>query len=187
MGIGRGRFRKALRAVLLSRHAVPNVLQSAIEELGNACVYCGVSGEQQRLQLDHLWPESHGGCLVLGNVVPACPTCNSDRREMPWQEFLQTSARVLTQRSVEQVQQQIQRVTQYMQTHQQEQRPSLCSILDDREQQLLEDFDLLLSALSDGALAKAGHVKKAAVRFKEPDRLFDELVRVARTFQTNSS
>jgi hypothetical protein len=45
----------------------------------------------------------------------------------------------------------------------------------------------LLSALSDGALAKAGHVKKTAVRFKESDRLFDELVRVARTFHKNSS
>lgn len=187
MGIGRGRFRKALRAVLLSQHATPNVESLVRQELGWNCVYCGVSGDAERLQLDHLWPEADGGCLVIGNVVPACPTCNSDRRETPWQEFLQTSPRVLSHRSAEQIQQQIQRVTQYMQTHQQEQRPALCSMLGADEQQLLEDFDLLLSALSDGALAKAGHVKKAAIRFKEPDCLFDELVRVARMFQKNSS
>jgi hypothetical protein len=187
MGVGRGRFRKAFRAVLLSRHGVPDAWQSAIQELGNACIYCGVSGDDQRLQLDHLWPESQGGCVVPGNMVPACPTCNSDRREIPWQEFFRTSPRVLNQRSDEEITQQIQRVTQYMHAHEQDQPPALCSMLNADEQALLKDFDLLLSALSDGALAQAGHIKKSSVKFTEPDRMFDELVRVARAFQKNSS
>ncbi len=186
MGVGRGRFRKALRAVLLSQHATPNLEALVREEFGWNCVYCGISGDSDRLQMDHLWPESQGGCLVIGNVVPACPTCNSDRRQTPWQEFLRTSARVSARRSPEQIEKQAADVTAYMNRHNQGQPPALEMMLTCDEISLLEEFDLLLSALSDGALAKAGHVKTSAVTFKHPDRMFDELVKVARSFRQNN-
>jgi len=187
MGIGRGRFRKALRAVLLSQHATPNVESLVRKELGWNCVYCGVSGEVERLQLDHLWPEAEGGCLVIGNVVPACPTCNSDRRETPWQQFLRSSERVRTRRDAEQVARQIDTIIDYMKRHDQVRKPELDQVLSPEEHTLLADFDLLLSAISDGALARTGYKKKSSVKFNEPCQMFNELVSVAKSFQKDSS
>lgn len=73
-----------------------------------------------------------------------------------------------------------------MNRYNQAQPPTLEMMLTGQELSLLKDFDLLLSALSDGSLAKVGHVKKSSVTFKHPDRMFDELVRVAKSFQQNS-
>lgn len=187
MGIGRGRFRKALRAVLLSQHATPNVESLVRQELGWNCVYCGVSGEVERLQLDHLWPEAEGGCLVIGNVVPACPTCNSDRRETPWQQFLRSSERVRNRRDDEQIERLIDAITDYMKRHDQAGKLELDQVLSLEEQALLADFDLLLSAISDGALARTGYKKKSSVKFNEPGQMFNALVSVAKSFQKDSS
>jgi hypothetical protein len=178
MGVGRGRFRKALRAVLLSRHATKNLEALVRADLGWNCVYCGSSGEAERLQLDHLWPESKGGCLVIGNVVPACPTCNSDRREVSWRDFLRNSARVIGRRTEAEIESEISRITAYMSRYKQDVEPTLESMLTTDDLELLATFDELLSAVSDGALAKAGHVKKQAIRFKEPEKMFDELATV---------
>ncbi|MAG93375.1 MAG: hypothetical protein CMJ48_06455 [Planctomycetaceae bacterium] len=171
MSVGRGRFRKALRAVLLSQHATPDLEPLVREELDWKCIYCGVSGDTERLQLDHLWPESQGGCLVIGNVAPSCPTCNSDRRQVPWQEFLRSSSRVTSSRSADEIERQIEILTNYMNRHGQGQPPTLESMLSEEELQLLADFDLLLYALSDGSLARTGYEKKSAVRFTEPHRM----------------
>ncbi len=187
MGIGRGRFRKALRAVLLSQHATPNVESLVRQELGSNCVYCGVSGEAERMQLDHLWPEAEGGCLVIGNVVPACPTCNSDRRETPWQQFLQCSERVRSRRDTEQIDRQLNIIADYMKRHDQARQPDLQQVLSPEEHALLADFDLLLSAISDGAMARTGYTKKSAVKFNEPCQMFNELVSVAKSFRKDSS
>ncbi len=181
MGIGRGRFRKALRGVLLSRRTPPGLQDLVAAELGWACVYCGVSGQHDRLQLDHLWPEATGGCAVPGNVVPACPTCNSDRYDQPWEVFLRTSPRVTKARTAAEIERQVCCIRDYMNRHGQSGPPCLNDVFTKSEQQLLADFDLLLSAISDGALARAGRQKKANVRFACPEDLFDDLVRVARS------
>lgn len=186
MGVGRGRFRKALRAVLLSKHATPDLEPLVCDELGWNCIYCGASGDSERLQLDHLWPESQGGCLVIGNVVPACPTCNSDRRQIPWQEFLRTSGRVTNSRTPDEIEQRIKTVAAYMERHNQGQTPTLETMLNSDELSLLADFDILLSALSDGSLAKAGHEKKSAINFDNPGQMFDELVAVARNHRRDT-
>jgi 5-methylcytosine-specific restriction endonuclease McrA len=179
MGIGRGVFRKKLKAVLLSRHETDDLERLVRDELEWRCVYCGVSSDLIDLQLDHLWPERIGGCLVIGNVAPSCPTCNSTRGDTPWRVFLKTSERVTQMRSANEVEQQIKALTDYMNRHGQSQQPNLESLLTADELQLLADFDLLLSALSDGSLAKVGHVKKSAIDFDEPVKMFDELVIVA--------
>lgn len=183
MGVGRGRFRKALRAVLLAQHATPELESLVRKELDWLCIHCGISGEQERLQLDHLWPESQGGCLVLGNVAPACPTCNSDRRQVPWQEFLRTSARARRLRGDDDILAQTKQIEEYMRRHGQHEPPSLQTMLTDVELTLLSDFDLLLSALSDGAMARAGYQKKASIVFESPGELFNKLVAVARQHQ----
>jgi len=65
-----------------------------------------------------------------------------------------------------------------MSRHKQDGEPTLESMLTAQDLELLATFDELLSAVSDGALAKAGHVKKQAIRFKEPEKMFDELATV---------
>lgn len=47
---------------------------------GLSCVYCGHSVEQgAQLTLDHLRPDSKGGCNHETNLVTCCHRCNSSR------------------------------------------------------------------------------------------------------------
>lgn len=45
----------------------------------HACVYCGRGSE--RLSVDHEVPPSRGGSDAAWNVVPACRSCNSSKRD----------------------------------------------------------------------------------------------------------
>lgn len=47
---------------------------------GFQCVYCG-SRERAALSLDHVVPVSQGGTTVLANLVTACASCNSKKRD----------------------------------------------------------------------------------------------------------
>lgn len=55
------------------------------ERDGHACVYCGATAETSgaHLHLDHLTPKAHGGADVATNLVLACRSCNSARKDMP--------------------------------------------------------------------------------------------------------
>jgi 5-methylcytosine-specific restriction endonuclease McrA len=44
------------------------------------CVYCG---EKKPLTRDHIIPASKGGAFTKDNVVPACKSCNSVKRDKP--------------------------------------------------------------------------------------------------------
>lgn len=74
-----------------------------------------------------------------------------------------------------------------MKKHGQGEPPTLKSMLTEDELALLDNFDLLLSALSDGALAKNGHDKSSAIIFDRPAEMFDELVAVATRHQIQST
>lgn len=54
------------------------------EDFGGLCGYgCGMGAHA----LDHIWPVAKGGESVPGNLVPACTSCNSskkDRDPFPW-------------------------------------------------------------------------------------------------------
>lgn len=41
---------------------------------GRACAYCGTT--EKELTMDHVVPLSAGGDHTLGNIVPACLSCN---------------------------------------------------------------------------------------------------------------
>ena len=43
-------------------------------EFDKKCAYCGAEGDMQR---DHLVPLVDGGTNAIGNIVPACPSCNT--------------------------------------------------------------------------------------------------------------
>ena len=48
---------------------------------GHRCVYCGK--QQKNLTQDHITPLSKGGSHTKANIVPACKSCNSKKREGP--------------------------------------------------------------------------------------------------------
>ncbi len=43
------------------------------------CHYCGEKFSAKGLTLDHLVPLARGGTSTLGNCVPACKKCNSEK------------------------------------------------------------------------------------------------------------
>jgi hypothetical protein len=56
------------------------------------CVFCGKSASSW----DHLYPvvkdrEFHGYGNWLGNLVPCCTNCNSQKRGNTWSDFLKSS------------------------------------------------------------------------------------------------
>lgn len=55
------------------------------------CHYCGRHMGPTALTMDHVVPLARGGRAVRGNVVPACKTCNSQKKYLlpvEWQAYL---------------------------------------------------------------------------------------------------
>lgn len=53
---------------------------------GNHCAYCG-KGEGETLAKEHFIPLSKGGEFTHNNIVPACQTCNSSKRDKDFFEW----------------------------------------------------------------------------------------------------
>ena len=53
----------------------------------HACVYCGLSGEDVRLQIDHVYPVIRGGTNHELNLVTACRECNTEKNDMTMEEW----------------------------------------------------------------------------------------------------
>lgn len=51
-----------------------------LEYFDNACAYCGSTSNITR---DHIEPVSKGGLNLISNIVPACKSCNSSKRNKP--------------------------------------------------------------------------------------------------------
>lgn len=70
----------------------PSQRAAVLKAFGHACVYCGKRPPEVRLELDHMIPrdvaERHGMLDALidstHNLAPACPECNSGRRNIPF-------------------------------------------------------------------------------------------------------
>uniref|UniRef100_UPI0035DEBFDA HNH endonuclease n=1 Tax=Enterococcus avium TaxID=33945 RepID=UPI0035DEBFDA len=58
----------------------------ALAYFDNKCAYCGQSGEMTK---DHLDPLKNGGELTFSNVVPACRSCNSSKKDHNWLAWYQ--------------------------------------------------------------------------------------------------
>lgn len=83
----------------MTRRFVPAKVRAAVYERdGNACVYCGFKFEPPRVEgdlligpaptVDHLLPRSRGGKNTVENLVTACWSCNSTKRNKTADEFL---------------------------------------------------------------------------------------------------
>jgi len=55
------------------------------------CYYCGKPVSPKALTMDHIVPISRGGKSTKGNVVTACKTCNTAKKQllpMEWEDYL---------------------------------------------------------------------------------------------------
>jgi len=53
-------------------------INERFELFNNCCAYCGQSGD---MQIEHAIPISKGGTHAIGNILPACRTCNYSKRD----------------------------------------------------------------------------------------------------------
>lgn len=56
----------------------PEVRAAVLARDGHACRYCGRGG---RLAIDHVIPFSRGGTSDASNLVAACKSCNSRKKD----------------------------------------------------------------------------------------------------------
>ena len=54
----------------------------------NKCAYCGE--DTKELTRDHVLAYSKGGYNVQSNIVPACQSCNSSKRDKDMEEWYRT-------------------------------------------------------------------------------------------------
>ena len=52
--------------------------KAVLDMFGNKCAYCGKEG---KLTQDHITPLSRGGHHSIQNIVPACHSCNSKKKD----------------------------------------------------------------------------------------------------------
>jgi hypothetical protein len=60
-------------------------IKHRFQQFDNACAYCGVRNVD--LQIEHLLPISLGGTHTLGNIVPACSSCNYSKATKEVEEW----------------------------------------------------------------------------------------------------
>lgn len=71
-----------------SKSRLGGIMLQIIHRDGHACVYCGATEEAERaagrsLTSDHVVPHIDGGRDEAANLVAACLSCNSRRRNTP--------------------------------------------------------------------------------------------------------
>jgi hypothetical protein len=82
--------RFSYRAIAAKREPFPNSLQRQLrlfaERKHSHCYMCGVAlnfndQEDPRFYTaDHLWPRAYGGNTIIDNLLPACRSCNNDKK-----------------------------------------------------------------------------------------------------------
>lgn len=58
------------------------------------CCYCEIEITRKSISQDHLIPmnKANLGLHAWGNVVPCCGSCNNEKQQKPWQDFLISKA-----------------------------------------------------------------------------------------------
>ena len=51
------------------------------------CAYCGCTLDDYNGTIDHVKPKAKGGSNYRYNLMPACPKCNSSKRDLSVDEF----------------------------------------------------------------------------------------------------
>lgn len=67
----------------------PDAQEMILEEFGGRCAYCSAPATTW----DHIVPISEGGKTTPGNIVPACSSCNSSKKNKDIFQWLQDTGR----------------------------------------------------------------------------------------------
>lgn len=51
------------------------------------CRYCNKKIENQKVTMDHLYPQDMGGPTITNNLLPCCQSCNSEKSDMTSKEY----------------------------------------------------------------------------------------------------
>ncbi|MEP0941258.1 MAG: HNH endonuclease [Rhizobiaceae bacterium] len=88
---------------------VPNVRQKdeLIAYFGGQCCYCATPIDRKALSQDHLIPmnKQHLGLHAWGNVAPCCRSCNNEKQQKPWREFIEAKAGEFAERRASRIEQ----------------------------------------------------------------------------------
>ncbi|RJQ84277.1 MAG: HNH endonuclease [Desulfobacteraceae bacterium] len=60
------------------------------------CYWCGLSVAPKELTMDHIVPLARGGKTTKSNVVPACRSCNTQKKQllpMEWEAYVESLRR----------------------------------------------------------------------------------------------
>jgi hypothetical protein len=69
-----------MRSVSTRKTISPKLRFEVLLRDGFRCIYCGRTGQNIELQIDHLIPVSGGGSNELENLVTSCQECNQGKR-----------------------------------------------------------------------------------------------------------
>jgi 5-methylcytosine-specific restriction endonuclease McrA len=80
----------AIRARVYARKRTTDVIpaiarEMLFEKFGGRCVYCPAAATT----LDHMIPVKKGGGVQRGNLLPACRPCNSRKKTMDFDRFIE--------------------------------------------------------------------------------------------------
>lgn len=65
-------------------------------KLGGHCAYCGTAITLKTMQADHVVPLHKGGADEVGNMLPACRSCNHYKSTLTVEQFRECIERWLT-------------------------------------------------------------------------------------------
>ena len=138
---------RALKACLAARQFGQKEIAEVLAFFGTAvpeCVFCG-SPDVKRW--DHLVSVNRGGETVLGNMVPACARCDDSKRNVPFDEWMTSSAKGSPQsRGIADVPQRVERIREYVEHYNYEVR-SMSERLSAQELERLEEIRSRLADL----------------------------------------
>lgn len=74
--MGELKLRDDRKAKLIRAPLSPRLRFKVLQRDGFTCQYCGRTGQERELEIDHIVPVSKGGTNDIGNLQTACKECN---------------------------------------------------------------------------------------------------------------
>lgn len=76
-----------IRKTASFRHAVYELTFRLNGGNRHTCCYCNKTFKNQRMTMDHIYPQYMGGPTITNNLCPSCQLCNSQKSNMTLDEF----------------------------------------------------------------------------------------------------
>ena len=107
---------RALSECLADRRFGKMEIKQVLEFFGKdppECVFCG---SQDVKRWDHLVSIKEGGETVLGNMVPACASCDDSKQDKPFEEWMVSDFGYSPKsQNIKDIDQRVKRIKEYMQ------------------------------------------------------------------------